>query len=199
MRKTDPAKQQAKRRQILDAAIVCFAKGGFHGTSTAQICAQAGMSPGNLFHYFPSKLAIIQAIAELDREETTQALSRLSAAENVVVGLQELGRDVLLAASEPAYGAIRIEIAAEATRNAAVSALFATNDQLTRAALMTELARGIDNGQIDPGLDLFQTAAWLIALLEGGVGRAALDPCFNLAANQAALSDIIARLLVVRT
>lgn len=52
-------KQQRKRRQILDAAMHCFIEKGFHSTSTAEICKAAGMSPGNLFHYYPNKYAII--------------------------------------------------------------------------------------------------------------------------------------------
>jgi TetR/AcrR family transcriptional regulator, repressor for uid operon len=195
MRTIDPAKQQAKRQQIIEAAIFCFAKQGFHATSTAQICAQAGMSPGNVFHYFPTKDAIIQAIAELDRLETGKALAALSEATNVIQGLQALAKDVLLAASDPAYAAISIEIAAEATRNKAVAALFATNDQITRATLVAALQRGVTQGQVDASLDLSQTAAWLIALLEGGVGRAALDADFDLATNQATLCNMIDRLL----
>ena len=45
MRKVDPIKQQERRRHILNAAAHCFAEHGFHGTSTAQICERAGMSP----------------------------------------------------------------------------------------------------------------------------------------------------------
>lgn len=199
MRQIDPAKQQAKRQQIVDAAIICFAKGGFHGTSTAEICTQAGMSPGNLFHYFPSKDAIIQAIAELDRRETTQALAQISDASNVIEGLQSLAKQVLLAASDPSYSAISIEIAAEATRNPAVRAMFATNDVAARASLITLLERGAAFGQVDRSLNLSQTASWLIALLEGGVGRAALDPDFDVTANQKTLCEIIARFLTPRS
>ena len=61
MRKIDPARQHERRRQILAAAAECFAEHGFHATSTAQICARAGMSPGNLFHYYASKAEIIEA------------------------------------------------------------------------------------------------------------------------------------------
>ncbi|WP_164076138.1 TetR/AcrR family transcriptional regulator, partial [Stenotrophomonas maltophilia] len=50
MRKVDPDKHEARRQQILKAAIACFTAKGFHRTSTAEICAEAGMSPGNLFH-----------------------------------------------------------------------------------------------------------------------------------------------------
>ena len=62
MRKVDPEKHEAKRRQILEAAVACFARKGFHRTSTAEICAEAGMSPGNLFHYFPTKRDIVHGL-----------------------------------------------------------------------------------------------------------------------------------------
>jgi TetR/AcrR family transcriptional regulator, repressor for uid operon len=195
MRKIDPDKQAAKRQQIVEAAVVCFAKQGFHATSTAQICAQAGMSPGNLFHYFPSKDSIIQAIAELDRRETALALMQIEGAPNVIHGLQTLAKHVLLAASDPAYSALSIEIAAEATRNPAIANLFAANDAAARASLLVQLERGVKLGQVDAGLNLAQTASWLIALLEGGVGRAALEADFDVAANQTTLCQIIERML----
>jgi TetR/AcrR family transcriptional regulator, repressor for uid operon len=195
MRKIDPVKQQAKRQQIVDAAIICFAKRGFHATSTAEICAQAEMSPGNLFHYFPSKDAIIQAIAELDRQETASALAAIADVPDVFDGLIALALQVLTAASDPSYSAISIEVAAEAMRNPAVAALFVANDTAARASLVTLLARGVALGQVDPSLDLDQAASWLIALLEGGVGRAALEPGFDVAANHAMLSIMLRRFL----
>lgn len=195
MRKTDPAKQQAKRQQIIDAAIICFAKSGFHATSTAQICIQAGMSPGNLFHYFPTKDAIIVAIAELDRNETAQALAAVAIVPNVIDGLISLAQQLLLAACDHSYSAISIEIAAEAMRNPAVAALFSANDAQARASLKALLARGVAQNQVDYSLDLDQAASWLIALLEGGVGRAALEPGFDVAANHATLSLMIRRFL----
>lgn len=195
MRKIDPAKQQAKRQQIVEAAIVCFAKRGFHATSTAQICAQAGMSPGNLFHYFPTKDAIIKAIAELDRLETAQALADIADTSNVIEGLQILAQQVLVAADDPSYRAISIEIAAEAARNPAIGALFAANDKIARADLVTLLERGVGLGQVDASLNLPQIASWLIAFLEGGIGRAVVEPDFDIAAHQQTLCDIISRML----
>ncbi|WP_238149352.1 TetR/AcrR family transcriptional regulator [Arsenophonus endosymbiont of Aleurodicus floccissimus] len=52
----------------MPAAIRCFVEKGFHVTSTAEICKAAGinMNPGNLFHYYPTKIAIIEAIALQD-------------------------------------------------------------------------------------------------------------------------------------
>jgi AcrR family transcriptional regulator len=53
----------ARRRQILDAALVCFSRGGFHQTSMQQIFEESGLSPGAVYRYFKGKEEIVQAIA----------------------------------------------------------------------------------------------------------------------------------------
>jgi AcrR family transcriptional regulator len=53
----------ARRRQILDAALVCFARRGFHGTPMHAIFEEAGLSPGAVYRYFKSKEEIVEAIA----------------------------------------------------------------------------------------------------------------------------------------
>jgi AcrR family transcriptional regulator len=53
----------ARRRQILDAALVCFSRQGFHGTPMQAIFEEAGLSPGAVYRYFKSKDEIVQAIA----------------------------------------------------------------------------------------------------------------------------------------
>ncbi|MBR8501953.1 TetR/AcrR family transcriptional regulator, partial [Burkholderia cenocepacia] len=87
MRKIDPERVEAKRRQILDAAIDCFARDGFHATSTAAICKAAGMSPGNLFHYFPTKAAIIEAIAQDDQREMAELFAKHADADDALAAI----------------------------------------------------------------------------------------------------------------
>jgi AcrR family transcriptional regulator len=53
----------ARRRQILDAALACFSRGGFHQTSMQQIFEESGLSPGAVYRYFKGKEEIVQAIA----------------------------------------------------------------------------------------------------------------------------------------
>ena len=55
-------RQSDRRDEILGAAQRCFVRSGFHQTSMQEICAEAGMSPGNLYRYFPSKESLIAAI-----------------------------------------------------------------------------------------------------------------------------------------
>src|ERR1700751_3352503 len=69
MRRTNLQLQCDRRAEILSAAQRCFVRSGFHGASMQEICVEAGMSPGNLYRYFPSKEALIAGIAERDRAE----------------------------------------------------------------------------------------------------------------------------------
>ena len=72
MRRANAQAQSDRRAEILVAAQRCFVRSGFHGASMQDICAEAGMSPGNLYRYFPFKEALIAGIAERDRAEVGQ-------------------------------------------------------------------------------------------------------------------------------
>src|ERR1700704_3893730 len=69
-------RQADRRDEILSAAQRCFVRSGFHQASMQEICAEAGMSAGNLYRYFPSKEALIAGIAERDRAEVAQDFAR---------------------------------------------------------------------------------------------------------------------------
>ena len=53
----------ARRAQILEAAIICFARQGFHRATMYDIVQQSKLSPGAIYNYFGSKEDIIEAIA----------------------------------------------------------------------------------------------------------------------------------------
>jgi AcrR family transcriptional regulator len=48
---------------LLDAADTVFAQMGYERATTNAICAQAGVSPGTLYQFFPNKQAIAEALA----------------------------------------------------------------------------------------------------------------------------------------
>src|ERR671919_677151 len=54
---------EARRRQILDAALTCFSREGFHRTPMQAIFEESGLSPGAVYRYFKGKEEIVQAIA----------------------------------------------------------------------------------------------------------------------------------------
>ncbi|KUJ70026.1 hypothetical protein ACZ90_06595 [Streptomyces albus subsp. albus] len=69
----------ARRRQILDAARVCFVRNGFHATSMQDILREADLSAGAVYRYFRGKDDIIKAIASTALEEFNDAFDDLLA------------------------------------------------------------------------------------------------------------------------
>ena len=51
-----------RRDAILDAALACFVDRGFHGTAVPQVARQAGIAAGTIYHYFPGKEALVNAV-----------------------------------------------------------------------------------------------------------------------------------------
>jgi AcrR family transcriptional regulator len=57
-----PPATLGKRDVILDAALHCFVERGFHGTAIPEIAARAGIAAGTIYHYFPSKEALVNTL-----------------------------------------------------------------------------------------------------------------------------------------
>jgi AcrR family transcriptional regulator len=143
-----------RRTRILDAAERCFVRAGFHRTTMQDVAAEAAMSPGNLYRYFPSKDAMAAGLAERDRAAVAEDFARLVTAEDFADSFARLGRKHL--EEEPREKAILcLEIWAEATRNAAFAEMTQAFDcelggRMT--SLFTEAQkRGAIAGEVDPG------------------------------------------------
>src|SRR4026208_1733161 len=63
MRRASAQLQSDRRAEILAAAQRCFVRAGFHGASMQDICAQAGMSPGDPYRSLPSPAAVSRRTA----------------------------------------------------------------------------------------------------------------------------------------
>jgi len=61
--RVDDGYLESRRRQIMEAAVACFARHGFHGTTMQDIVAETGLSAGAIYRYFPAKEGIVAAIA----------------------------------------------------------------------------------------------------------------------------------------
>ena len=77
MRTIDPVRHEERRQQILAVAERCFVRDGFRGASISDICKDAKISPGHLYHYFSSKEDIVRAITENSLEYATEWLARI--------------------------------------------------------------------------------------------------------------------------
>lgn len=67
MGRNETQNQQSRERAraaILDAALALFGEQGLERTTTAQVAQRAGVSKGLIYHYFPSKQALIGQVLE---------------------------------------------------------------------------------------------------------------------------------------
>lgn len=65
LRDPEPARAtDARRVEILRAALDLFSVSGFHGTSVRQIARAVGVNEATLYHYFPSKDAILTEVVQ---------------------------------------------------------------------------------------------------------------------------------------
>jgi AcrR family transcriptional regulator len=120
-------RDQLRRDQIVAAARACVVRHGFHAASMGQIAAEAHMSVGQIYRYFPSKEAIVHAIVErivakrlewmMDTEKQVDFAARF-AHRSHVASEDERSERVLL-----------LEITAEATRNPAVAEIVRAADR----------------------------------------------------------------------
>jgi AcrR family transcriptional regulator len=67
---TDQPRAAATRARLLDAAVRAFAERGFHGTTTRDIAAAAGMSPAALYVHHRSKEELLYLISKSGHERT---------------------------------------------------------------------------------------------------------------------------------
>lgn len=55
---------RATRQQLVEAATELFAERGYEGTSIEDVLERVGMSRGSLYHHFPGKEALFEAVVE---------------------------------------------------------------------------------------------------------------------------------------
>ena len=174
----DDEAQTERRARILDAAERCFVRSGFHRTTMQDVAAEAKMSPGNLYRYFPSKDAIAGGLAERDRAEVAEDFNALAGTEDFIDSFARLGRKHF--EEKPREKAILcLEIWAEATRNPHFAAITAAFDADVVERLTAVFARTKANGDVAEGVDPRAAALLLSILADGLFVRRAVAPSFD--------------------
>src|SRR5881409_1270721 len=112
-----------RRSQILDAALVCFAKRGFHQASRHDISAEAGISVGLIYRYFENKDAVISAMADRHKKEIHDVLLRAQQAPTLLESLEILFTAHCCEDAPQVVSAFVVDLYAEASRNPHVADL----------------------------------------------------------------------------
>src|SRR5207247_6119277 len=109
--------------QILDAAVACFAKRGFHQASMHDISAEAGISVGLIYRYFQNKEAVISAMADRHKQEIQEILERARQASGLLESLEVLFTAHCGETEPQVVSAFVVDLFAEASRNPHVAQL----------------------------------------------------------------------------
>jgi AcrR family transcriptional regulator len=137
----DPVKHEEKRRQILGAAERCFVRDGFRGASISEICAEAGISPGHLYHYFPSKEAILEAMTEAGLAYAAARLDEMMQSANVLEAmLAEMECPKPRREHKP--HALLLEMVSEGGRNPAIGNILHKHSRALHSMLAKFLRKG---------------------------------------------------------
>lgn len=127
---------QAQKDRILHAAEKAFIEHGFHAAGMALIAAEAEMSPGLIYRYYPGKHDIILAIIERQLEENRAEVCELyKGGIDIVQAMFDTYMQWRTVDPQVMNAALFAETSAEATRSASLAQAVAQSDAEVRAAL----------------------------------------------------------------
>ncbi|MET0407087.1 MAG: TetR/AcrR family transcriptional regulator [Hyphomicrobium sp.] len=175
MPKLKPDTQRARREHILDAALQCFARGGFHATTMHAICREAGVSPGALYVYFDSKEALIAGLCERDRAEFAERFANLAAAPDFLEALAQIGEHYFVDESAEKQRFV-VEMGIEATRNPRIAEIFMSVDKFCNDSFEALFRRLKDEGRIAPRVDIPTLVKVFNVFGDGMFWRRAIQP-----------------------
>jgi AcrR family transcriptional regulator len=193
LRQANAQLRSDRRSEILDAARRCFARTGFHQSSMQQICAEAGMSAGNVYRYFPSKEAII----ERDRAEVAAQLASAQFSTDFFSTFAALARHHFVERTAEEVG-LCAEIMSESRRNPTISKIMKEFDADVKDRLVTMLSSAQARGDISRDADIATAVEMLMIIADGVWWRRAVDPNFDAEAVLPMFFDVTKYMLLDR-
>jgi TetR/AcrR family transcriptional repressor of uid operon len=165
-----------RRSQILEAAVVCFAKRGFHQASMHDISAEAGISVGLIYRYFENKEAVISAMADRHKQEISEMLERARQATTLLESLEILFTAHCCENEPRVISAFVVDLYAEASRNPKVADLVRDVLQTAMDGVTGLIARSPEAESAAHGLKPHELAELIFAVARGMLMRDVLQP-----------------------
>jgi TetR/AcrR family transcriptional regulator, cholesterol catabolism regulator len=142
-----------RRAETLDRAVALFVQRGYDNVSLNDLIADAGASKGAFYHWFPSKDALITALAE------RSARDQFTAVENAVAksrgnaldrlnALLRAGFDVKMRMGTPEQLAAMVSLLRPANAHL-YGRILTASENLTGPLLTRVISEGIDEGVFD--------------------------------------------------
>ncbi|SCL36301.1 DNA-binding transcriptional regulator, AcrR family [Micromonospora pallida] len=170
MPRVSPEHLAARRQQIVDAAGRCFLRNGFHQTTMQDVIAEAELSVGAVYRYFPSKHDLIAAIAESVVGGADRIFAELAEEEPPLPVIEVMDRALdYMDANSGADGRLRIalQVWAESLRDPALAEMVASKYAGIRAQFAVVVQRAQRSGELPSDADVEGVAAALFGLVLG--------------------------------
>ena len=132
---------EERRSNIMDAARRCFSRDGIH-VSVDELCAEAGVSKGALYGYFPSKEAIIQAIAD-EHVADLEDIRKASEPDALLAALLEK-----MSYRDPVQSRLELEAWAYSLNNASLHRRLRDNTERLRLVIEEALTAMVASGKL---------------------------------------------------
>jgi AcrR family transcriptional regulator len=164
------AQKEGRRREILAAALRCFARTGFHSTTIADIVRESGVSQGTFYLYFETKNDVIAALADDERQSDMLISAMAESQTDPIAGLTVLfdwHGQTLADAKHADEHRVRIQGWAEALRDDAIRRQLIANNARVEQEIARLIARGQKTGQFRADTEPQGVARALIALFRG--------------------------------
>ncbi|MFT4046178.1 MAG: TetR/AcrR family transcriptional regulator [Solimonas sp.] len=160
----------------------------------AEISKTAGMSVGHIYHYFENKEAIIRAMVESKSRELVDKMEAMRQRQDLLTAMIEKVDEGMAKNSDHGLAAMKIEVLAEATRNARILDTLRTSDRLALDKMKETVAAASPALAVHPRT-IDGRANVMAALFDGIAIRTLVNPDFDREAVLVALRLAIRTLL----
>ena len=164
-----------RREQILQAAMSCFAKRGFHQASMHDISAEAGISVGLIYRYFANKEAVIAAMVDEHKRDLQGLLERARSAPTLLDSLEILLTAHCCENAPQMHAAFVVDLFAEAGRNPAIAELVRGVLDISMAGVTEVIARAPEMQDAPHSLKPREITELILATARGSMMRDVLD------------------------
>jgi TetR/AcrR family transcriptional regulator, transcriptional repressor of aconitase len=170
---------QSRRDQILDAAVNCFIKNGFHQTSMRDICRECGLSAGAVYLQFKSKEEIIEASWQRAEETRIRRFEQAKQAPSATAGMTDLSHYFVDRLKQPGPDKawlLWIQLLSESVRNPEISRDIRQKWARTTTQFLDVMGQGTDHSDNPQYQEYEVYARLLVAVHDGLVLQKILDP-----------------------
>jgi AcrR family transcriptional regulator len=169
--KLKPEEIALRRREIVEAARRCFIRSGFHQTTTDEICREASITPGGLYHYFSNKEELIKAVVRYAADSTLQTVHEARSAEpDPRSALRRVGEFFIRAFYDPDFDNVArldLETWSESLRNPDLLRIIHEGRAATRNTVAQVIQGAVERGEYSEHVDPVALANLFAAIFTG--------------------------------